>query len=95
MKSIRGAGRARPPAFSFAAFSQRLKSCQAAHRQSIFFLWRPCLPDPKNDMVLELAVAAGCEAIVTHDQRDFAGTERLGVRIDAPRDLLRILEEPT
>ncbi|HWN42867.1 MAG TPA: putative toxin-antitoxin system toxin component, PIN family [Thermoanaerobaculia bacterium] len=69
--------------------------CQAAHRQSIFFLWRPCLRDPKDDMVLELAVAAGCEAIVTHNQRDFAGAERLGVRIDAPRDFLRILEEPT
>jgi len=69
--------------------------CQTAHRQSIFFLWRPFLPDPKDDMVLELAVAAGCEAIVTHDQRDFVGAERLGVRIDAPRDFLRILEEPT
>jgi putative PIN family toxin of toxin-antitoxin system len=69
--------------------------CQAAHRQSIFFLGRPCLPDPKDDMVLELAVAAGCEAIVTHDQRDFVGAEGFGVRIDAPRDFLRVLEEPT
>jgi putative PIN family toxin of toxin-antitoxin system len=68
--------------------------CQTAHRQSIFFLWRPCLPDPKDDMVLELAVAAGCDAIVTHNQRDFVGAERLGVRIDAPRDFLRTLEEP-
>lgn len=68
--------------------------CQIAHRQSIFFLWRPCLPDPKDDMVLELAVAAGCEAIITHNQRDFSGRERLGVRIDAPRDFLRNLEEP-
>ncbi|HEV7516594.1 MAG TPA: putative toxin-antitoxin system toxin component, PIN family, partial [Thermoanaerobaculia bacterium] len=69
--------------------------CQAAHRQSIFFLWRPCLPDPKDDMVLELAVAAGCEAIVTHDQRDFVGAERFGARVAAPRDFLRILEELT
>lgn len=67
--------------------------CRVAHRQSIFFLWRPCLPDPQDDMVLELAVAAGCAAIVTHNQRDFAGTERFGIRIDAPRDFLRVLEE--
>ena len=30
-----------------------------AHLQDIHFLWRPCLCDPDDDMVLELAVAAG------------------------------------
>ena len=69
--------------------------CRFAHRQNIFFLWRPCLPDPKDDMVLELAVAAGCESIVTHNTRDFVGAERLGIRIDLPRDFLRILKEPS
>lgn len=68
--------------------------CQVARHQRIFFLWRPCLPDPKDDMVLELAAAAGCESIVTHNQRDFSGSERLGVRVDTPRDFLRLLEEP-
>lgn len=68
--------------------------CRIAHRQSIFFLWRPYLPDAKDDMILELAVAAGCEAIVTHNQRDFPGTDRLGIRVHSPREFLRILEEP-
>jgi putative PIN family toxin of toxin-antitoxin system len=67
--------------------------CHVAHRQRIFFLWRPCLPDPKDDMVLELAVAARCEAIVTHNTRDFVGTERLGIRIDTPGSFLRIHKE--
>jgi len=67
--------------------------CQAAHRQSIFFLWRPCLPDPKDDMVLELAFAAGCDGIVTHNQRDFAGAERFGIQVYSPRDFLRALKE--
>jgi putative PIN family toxin of toxin-antitoxin system len=69
--------------------------CQAAHRQRIFFLWRPYLPDPKDDMVLELAVAAGCEAIVTFNTRDFVGAERLGLRIDTPGSFLRSLKEPS
>ena len=30
-----------------------------AHLQEIHFLWRPFLPDPNDDMVLELAFAAG------------------------------------
>src|SRR5258708_37034402 len=33
--------------------------CSVAKRQSIFFLWRPFLGDPDDDMILELAVAAG------------------------------------
>ena len=36
--------------------------CEVAIRQEVFFLWRPFLRDPGDDLVLELAVAAGCEA---------------------------------
>ena len=39
------------------------------HRR-IFFLWRPFLKDPKDDMVLELAVEAEVEYIVTHNLKD-------------------------
>ena len=31
--------------------------CAVGKCQSIFYLWRPCLPDPGDDMVLEIAVA--------------------------------------
>jgi len=58
--------------------------CGVAIRQEIFFLWRPLLRDPGDDLVLELAVAAQCEAIVTHNVRDFAGAEKLGVRVLTP-----------
>jgi len=34
--------------------------CAVANKRQIFFLWRPFLPDPGDDMALELAVAAGC-----------------------------------
>jgi len=29
--------------------------------QEIFFLWRPFLPDPSDDMILELEFAANCK----------------------------------
>ena len=35
------------------------------------FRWRPQLPDPDDDMVLETAVNGGGHAIVTFNQRDF------------------------
>ena len=33
--------------------------CNCSDHQKIYFLWRPQLPDPKDDHVLELAVASG------------------------------------
>jgi len=35
------------------------------------FRWRPQLPDPDDDMVLETAVNGSAHAIVTFNQRDF------------------------
>lgn len=61
------------------------------HLQEIFFLWRPLLPDPGDDHVLEVAVAGSCEAIITYNRRDFRGAERFGVRIMTPRELLQRL----
>ena len=58
--------------------------CEVAIGQEIFFLWRPFLRDPGDDLVLELAVAAGCDAIVTHNVRDFEGADRFGVRVVTP-----------
>ena len=58
------------------------------HHQEIFFLWRPYLPDPSDDHVLEVAVAAGCDAIVTYNKRDFKDIERFGLRVLDPKELL-------
>ena len=63
--------------------------CVVGHQQPVFFLWRPLLPDPKDDMVLELAVAAGCRAVVTYNVRDFRGAERVGLQVWTPLDLLK------
>jgi predicted nucleic acid-binding protein len=62
-----------------------------AHLQDIYFLWRPFLSDPNDDMVLELAFAAGAGQIVTHNQRDFRGCESLGIRVTSPADFLKQL----
>jgi predicted nucleic acid-binding protein len=40
-------------------------------------------------MVLELAVAAGCDAIVTHNRRDFGPARQFGVRVLSPAEFLQ------
>jgi len=69
--------------------------CSVAVRQNIHYLWRPQLRDPKDEFVLELAVAGNCRAIVTHNRRDFVGAERLGIEILTPGQFLGLLEEVT
>lgn len=63
--------------------------CSIAVRQDVFFLWRPFLPDPEDDMLLEVAVASGCEQIVTYNTKDFSGIRRFGVEALTPQAFLR------
>lgn len=65
--------------------------CAVARHHEIFFLWRPQLKDPGDDMLLELAVKAGCQYIATYNERDFAGCERFGVAVITPGAFLRQL----
>jgi len=46
-------------------FCQDIAAVATHHR--IHFLWRPFLPDPKDDLLLELAVASGSGYIITHN----------------------------
>ena len=62
-----------------------------AHLQEIYFLWRPFLPDADDDLVLELAFAANCRYIVTHNVKDFHGCEQLGMTAVTPRDFLNLI----
>lgn len=62
--------------------------CAVAWKQEVFFLWRPFLRDPKDDLVLEVAVAAGCNRIVTFNRRDFRGCEQFGIQAVTPREFL-------
>jgi predicted nucleic acid-binding protein len=68
--------------------------CSVAKRQSIFFLWRPLSPDPKDDMVAEVAVAAGCEAIVTHNIKDFGPIRNFGIALLTPGQFLGKIGAP-
>jgi putative PIN family toxin of toxin-antitoxin system len=62
--------------------------CAFSNHQKIYFLWRPYLPDPKDDHILELAVASETKTIVTHNIKDFRGINKFGVRAITPRKLL-------
>ena len=64
--------------------------CSRARLVQIYFRWRPTLPDPDDDRILEVAVRTG-SPIVTFNVRDFRGSERFGIRTMSPGELLTIM----
>jgi putative PIN family toxin of toxin-antitoxin system len=65
--------------------------CSRAKLVQIYFRWRPVLPDPDDDRILELAVRTHA-AVVTFNTRDFAGAEQFGIQVISPREMLALAE---
>jgi putative PIN family toxin of toxin-antitoxin system len=56
----------------------------------VHFQWRPQLPDPNDEMVLEAAINGQADALVTYNVSDFtAAVGRFGIPVLRPADLLR------
>ena len=63
--------------------------CFHAELREIFYLWRPYLNDPKDDLVLELAVESNCDSIITYNLKDFKNIDKFGLEAITPRAFLQ------
>ncbi|MGV6853456.1 MAG: putative toxin-antitoxin system toxin component, PIN family [bacterium] len=57
--------------------------------REVFYLWRPILKDPKDDLVLEVAVESQSKYIVTFNKKDFKGCEKFGVKAVTPQEFMK------
>ena len=62
--------------------------CRLSDHQEIYYLWRPFLKDPKDDHILEVAVASQTKTIGTHNTKDFSGIDKFEIRPKTPGQLL-------
>jgi predicted nucleic acid-binding protein len=54
------------------------------------YQWRPQLPDPADEMVLEAAINGHAYAIITHNLRDFLpAAEQFGLRVMTPGGIIK------
>ena len=61
-----------------------------AEQVEAYFLWRPRLRDPGDEMVLEAAVNGRADAIVSFNHRDFAAVpQEFGIALLRPADVMR------
>lgn len=66
--------------------------CSISNRRRVYFLWRPTMNDPNDEMVLEVAVSSRVEFIVTFNKRDFSSAAKFGIIVLNPNEFLKILE---
>jgi putative PIN family toxin of toxin-antitoxin system len=58
----------------------------------IHYRWRPQLPDPADELVLDIAVNGRADALVTHNRRHFVSVVRIfGIPVLTPGEMLRRL----
>lgn len=62
--------------------------CKVSEKHEIYYLWRPVLKDPKDEVFLELAVTSGCDYIITYNKRDFVQAKQFNVGILTPKEFL-------
>lgn len=58
------------------------------------YLWRPQLRDPNDEMVLETALNAGADALVTFNTKDFAeAVKRFNLKLLTPSECVKFTGE--
>ena len=67
--------------------------CLIGNQRKIFYLWRPFLKDPKDDMILELSVESECDYIISFNKKDFKNIEKFNLKILTPKELLKKIGE--
>lgn len=55
----------------------------------VHYHWKPQLRDPSDEMVLEAAVNAQSQAIVTYNVKDFFAAHRFGLQVMTPLQALQ------
>jgi predicted nucleic acid-binding protein len=61
---------------------------QISKQQTIHYLWRGILPDPKDDMVLEVVVASESSHIITFNHRHLKQASEFGISVVTPSEFL-------
>lgn len=67
--------------------------CLVGNWHEVYFLWRPILKDPEDDMILELAIRANCKYIVTNNKADFKGVDKFDIELATAKEFLQIIQE--
>jgi len=67
--------------------------CSISNQRQIFYVWRPTSTDPDDDFLIDLAVKAQAEFLVTYNQRNLQPAEKFGIKVVSPKQFLQFIGE--
>lgn len=62
--------------------------CSIAENHDIFYLWRLLAKDPNDAFILELAVRANADFIITYNKKDFPAAADFDIKLVTPKEFL-------
>ncbi len=65
--------------------------CSIAQYHEIFYLWRLLATDPNDAFLLELAVKANADFIITYNPKDFSAAAGFGIKLATPKEFLQLM----
>jgi putative PIN family toxin of toxin-antitoxin system len=65
--------------------------CGIAENHDIFYLWRLLAKDPNDAFILELAVRARADFIITYNKKDFSAAAGFGIKLVTPKEFLEFV----
>jgi len=63
--------------------------CHIANHQIIYYVWRPASHDPDDDFLIDLAVAAQANFLITYNPKDVKSIEQFGIEVISPKEFLQ------
>jgi len=67
--------------------------CAIAKQHNIFYIWRPTTPDPNDDFLVDLAIEAQIDYIISYNKKDLYPIKKLGVGVITPKEFLQLTGE--
>lgn len=67
--------------------------CAISNQRTIFYLWRPLAKDPNDDFLIDLAIEAQADFIISYNIKDLKPIEKLGVLVLNPKQFLQLIGE--
>ncbi len=65
--------------------------CAIAEFNDIFYLWRLLAKDPNDAFILELAVRASVDFIITYNKKDFPAAAAFDIQLVTPKEFLQFV----